>query len=224
MKEKTLPVITKGYQEYTLYKEQIGKIKTFADVPKLDHNPFTVLLGAVIKNRWKVIAAMNNIGAVEYTDPATGEVMAASQNKIIAKKATVDPQKFLKIYAKELKDVFSLSHQAYKVFGYFLNAMQLNKDSDIVYFNIDECMQFCEVNTHPMIYKGLLELIKKFFICRTNRPWAFYINPKYAFNGNRLIIYNEYIKEDYFTAEQAEKGFIQLSSEQINNTENDEDF
>lgn len=189
--------------EYSLLLQHAN---TFADVPKMEVNPFMTMLDIVIKQKWQVKAAINNVGNVEYTDPETGEVMTASKNKIISRQEYVDNEKFLKIYSSQLKEVFNLSHQAYKVFGYFLNIMQANKDSDLVIFNIDECMDFCEVNTHPMVYKGLLELTKKMFICRTNKAWAFYVNPAYAFNGNRLIVYREYVRKDPDTkAEQNNK-------------------
>jgi hypothetical protein len=182
-----------AFAEYSL---MLAHANTFANVPKMDVNPFMAMLDVVIKQKWQVKAAINNVGNVEYTDPSTGEVMMASQNKIITRQELVDNEKFLKIYSGQLKEVFNLSHQAYKVFGYFLNVMQDTKDSDQVIFDIDECMEFCEVNTHPMVYKGLLELTKKMFICRTNKPWAFYVNPAYAFNGNRLIVYREYVRKD----------------------------
>ena len=36
----------------------------------------------------------------------------------------------------------------------------------------------------------------KGFICKTGKPWVFYVNPAYAFNGNRITLVTEYFLKD----------------------------
>jgi hypothetical protein len=184
-----------------VYSNSIQDVDNFGDLPGIDHNPFTCLLTSIVKIENKVLGAMNGIGAVEYTDPSTGEVMTADQNKIFSTKIPVDSDKFTKIYHKQLKEMFSLTYPALKVYGYFIKEIQDNKNADFVYFSIKDCMEFCGYSSHVMVYRGLTELVKKLFICKTNKPPQFWVNPLYAFNGDRIIIYKEYIKQDYFESE-----------------------
>ena len=67
----------------------------------------------------------------------------------------------------------------------------------MIYMSLDDAIAFCEYeeSSRPLIYKGLTELILKGFICKTNRPWTFYINPKYAHNGDRVLMFQEYVKK-----------------------------
>lgn len=180
------------------YANKVQDIESFIDFPKMDHNPFTCLLGDILNLGWNTKGVMNNIGNVEITNKTTGEIYAASENKVFRSKELVDTGKFMKIYTNQLKEMFSLSYSALKVYGYFIKEMQNTKDSTEIYFDIKECMEFCNYNGHAMIYRGLSELIKKLFICRTVRHPIYYVNPLYAFNGNRLLIFKEYERNDYF--------------------------
>lgn len=199
---KELPLnldkLEKAKDELNEYFERIQGIDTYSDFPNMDHNPFACLLTGVIKMDFKTVGAINGLSMVEYTDKKTGEVMEAQENRIFRSKVPVDNEVFAKIYASQLKEMFSLSYSALKVFGYFIKEVQKLKEVTDVYFRLQECMEFCDYNARSMVYLGLTELILKGFIAKTNRPSTFYVNPLYVFNGKRIAILKEYERVDYF--------------------------
>lgn len=186
------------------YFEKIKGIDNYAELPGFKDNPFLCLLGSVMKIGWKTKGAENNIASVNYIDSDTGEVVRASVNKVFRRKEYVDPSTFSKIFSAQLKEMFSLSHTALKVYGYIIHEMESTNGKDTVSFRINDCLTFCEWKSRSIMYIGLTELIVKGFICKTDMPWQFFINPIYVFNGNRLIIFNEYIRDDYFQSRQIE--------------------
>ena len=195
-------VLAVAQSEYMRYVESIESAEKFNEFPKLDVNPFMHLLGNVLQKEYKTLGSINGVGNVEMVDKKTGEIVQARENKVFTRKEFVDSDKFLKIYNSQLKEMFNLSYPALKVYGYFISEMQNTKDDTMIYFHLQDCMDFCDYNVHGMVYAGLTELIKKLFICKAIRHPMYYINPLYAFNGSRIILYSEYINNDYYQARQ----------------------
>lgn len=195
-------VLDAAQNEYMRYVESIESAEKFNDFPKLEVNPFMHLLGNVLQKEYKTLGSINGVGNVEMVDKKTGEIVQARENKVFTRKEFVDSDKFLKIYNSQLKEMFNLSYPALKVYGYFISEMQHTKDDTMIYFHLQDCMDFCDYNVHGMVYTGLTELIKKLFICKAVRHPMYYINPLYAFNGSRIILYSEYINNDYYEARQ----------------------
>jgi hypothetical protein len=190
---------TKAMEDLNSYTESIQNIDSFSELPGMDHNPFTCLLGEVMRIDYKTEGAINGIEKFEITDRESGEIISDVQSNIIfRRKEIVDKERFSKIYGAQLKEMFNLSHPSLKVYGYFLSEIGGNKDTDYIYFSMKDCLEFCGYSSHVMVYKGLTELIKKLFISKTNKPPQFWVNPRYAFNGNRIAIFKEYVKDDYF--------------------------
>ncbi len=95
--------------------------------------------------------------------------------------------------------MFNLSKTAIKVFGYIMDelAEPRNINQHCIYLNVQDAMEWCEWRARNMVYTGLTELIAAGFIARASKPPNHYwIDPKTAFNGNRVIVLQEYIKDE----------------------------
>lgn len=198
--------------QHQTYINSIKDIKKFSEAPSMEGNPFGHDLSNIIKVERKIKHAQNNIGSANLVSPETGEIISSvEENRVFTKREHVDHNRFVKIYMDRMRTVFNLSHSAIKVFSYFLYIMQkpINKDKDIIYFNLGDCMEYCRYEAHAMVYRGLTELIINCFIAKADKPPNHYwIDPKTAFNGNRVIILEEYIKQDkdYFAGSKKELG------------------
>lgn len=194
-------------RQFTEYSKQVKDIEKYSDAPKCDSNPFLPMLEEVIEMKSRKVGSTKGMANLTVLNDDTGEVEAGFSNKAFYGKTYVDDDKFIKIYQHHLKEMFALGGGAIKVFGYFLHEMQgvdgMNKD--MVYFNVQDCMDFCTYRTHGQVYKGLTELIKNLFISIAPRTNFFYINPKYAFNGNRILVFQEFIREDGLTRANEQK-------------------
>lgn len=180
------------------YLKAVKDIKKYSEAPECKENPFVPMLSPMIELKRKVSGAENSIGKVTIINDDTGEVTSGDESRVFTEKKYVDNDKFIKVYQGQLKAMFALNGAAIKVFGYFIYEMQGSngKDKDMVYFNVQECMEFCQYTGHSQVYNGLTELLRKAFIAISPRQNFFYVNPLYAFNGNRIMIYEEYIRKD----------------------------
>jgi len=187
-----------GQEALDRYMKSIKDIKSFKDAPSMGFNPFITNLSNVIEMKNVVKGSVNKVGKASIIDRETGEITDADENRVFVRKEYVDNDKFVKIFQRNIKEMFSLTHPGIKVFGFFLDQMQkAEKDTDFVYFDLQACMEFCEYSTHRQVYLGLTELIKKGFVAKTERHPFFYINPDYSFNGKRIIVFEEYINKSY---------------------------
>ena len=182
------------------YFEQIEGKKNYSDFPEMSHNPFICLLNDDLQLRLVKKGYSGDVSSAisTYVNEDTGERTQIKESKggsVFSEFKYVDPNEFTKIYKKNLKEMFSLSSTALKLFGYFIGQLD-HKDRDgMVYMSLQDGIDFCEYgdNSKSLVYRGLIELILKGFICKTNRPWAFYVNPKYIHNGDRIAVFKEYI-------------------------------
>lgn len=176
------------------YSEKLLKADSYEKIPSMDKNPFTFMLNDSVTMKYKNNGSLTSVEKFEVTDKDTGEVISGIDSNIVfRRKQYVDNKQFVKLYNDQMKSIFNLSLSAIKVFGYIMFEMQNMVNSDAVWFSLKGCMDFCEYTSHQMVYRGLSELLKKLIICKSDRPGQFWINPKYVFNGNRIIVFNEFI-------------------------------
>jgi len=181
------------------YLDEVKNIEKFSEAPVVNSNPFTASLKASMTVQHKVLHAVNGFGSVEMIDKESGEVISdLSENRVFTKRQYVDSDKFTKIYLDRFKQLFDLSSSTVKVFGYILNEMQKveNVNSDIIYFDMEDCKDYLGFSQSNMIYRGLTELLQHGFIAKAKKPSHFYIDSKTAFNGNRIVIMEEYERKE----------------------------
>lgn len=170
-----------------------GKTK-YSQLPEMTHNPFLCNIIEDIKPVFVRYSKSDEI--IQAVGVDNQEMITLKQEKVFKRSHYVDRAKYTKVYTRYLSDMFSLSSTGLKLFGYFISEMEFNDDSDMVYMNVEDGMKFCGYSSKAMIYRGLFELILKGFICKTNKLFMFYVNPKYAFKGDRCTVIDEYILKD----------------------------
>jgi hypothetical protein len=167
--------------------------KNYSEFPEMTHNPFGIQLVSDMPFKWIKVGKSSDsaISMSSYTNEQTGVSLNMKEinGRFFYKEEIVDKGKFIKVYKNYLKDMFSLSSTALKLFGYFVGKLGYKDNTDIVYMNLQDGIDFCQYgdNSRSLIYRGLVELISKGFICKTDRQWLFYVNPKYAFNGGNRV-------------------------------------
>jgi hypothetical protein len=209
------------------YLEEIQDKNTFSSFPEIDFNPFLCNMNDMLKKGYKSDPNVYGVARADVADPNTGEMIPLSAPIKFGRVQIIEPSKFVKVYGDTLKDMFSLSGPAYKVYGYFISEMIGKPKVTEIYFRLQGCMEFTKYSGRSNIYLGLCELIKAGFIAKTNRPPSFYINPLYAFNGSMVETYNRYILEGSkdereFIAAQSEPGNMLLENYELTNTDNNE--
>lgn len=184
----------KEKEDLQRYFDSMEGKKRYSELPEMAHNPFVC---DIIDDIAPMSLRYNNtkeiVQAVGVDDK---QMITFEHQNVFVRRHWVDRAQYAKIYMSAMKDMFSLSSTALKLFGYFISAMDLNKNSDMVYMNLEDGMQFCDYSSKGMIYRGLFELILRGFICKTNKLFMFYVNPKYAYRGDRCSTVDEYILKD----------------------------
>lgn len=199
---RALEVISNGHKELASYMEKLEGKKNYSELPEMNSNPFICLLNDEFEFKSVKVGRSGTVTSVlsDYVNTDTGEVSkvsAVSGGKVFYDKRYVDSNTFTKLYKKNMKEMFSLSSTALKLFGYFIEQIDFKDKDGMIYMDLQEGMDFCEYgeNSRSLIYRGLVELVQKGFICKTNRPWTFFVNPKYVHNGDRIAIFKEYISK-----------------------------
>lgn len=200
MEERTEALSIQAQKEIETYLENIKDIETFSDTLAISVSPFIGQVETSFKSVDKMVGYKADEGLTMIGDN-TGDVSTGHSGRAFYKTKVVDDAKFIKLFQSNLKALFALSGGAVKVFGYFMYQMQGSggKDTDMIYFDKQECMEFCDYKVHNQVYNGLVELIKKEFIALSTRRHHFYVNPLYAFNGNRVVIVQEFKRKDGLT-------------------------
>ena len=123
----------------------------------------------------------------EVVDPETGEVFTSwiTQTTITYK----DSERFIKLYHKKLNETFDLSTTGSRVLGYLMSITP--KDDDEVEIDIKKCMENLKFASRTSVYIAICELLHRKFIARA-RGNLFYINVDMFFNGDRLVVINDY--------------------------------
>lgn len=136
-----------------------------------------------IKRKNTVIGSKDHI----LINDKTGEVGGTVAIKRVEE---VDNETFIKIYIGQIRDLFSLKQNAMKVLSYIITITPINKDKII--FDIDECKAFTGYSSTTTITDGLSILVENGIVARSEKSIVYYINPNIFFNGDRLILVNEY--------------------------------
>lgn len=103
----------------------------------------------------------------------------------------VESTQFIKLYVRGVKAFKELTGAGTKVFELLYFAMQKAIDKDRVFLTYTAEKETSDISKATFT-RGMRELIDKGFIAPTPLVGWFWINPNYAFNGDRLILVNEY--------------------------------
>ena len=116
---------------------------------------------------------------------------------IFGVKKVVEINAFVKLYADGVGAITGLNSAGKKVFAvlYMQLRSKEGQDKDEIILNYDlisqELKDYLKLS-RATFYRGIQELIKRRFIAYTMAANVYYINPMYLFNGNRLLIMQQY--------------------------------
>lgn len=160
---------------------------------KFEQNPFVynecgqVVLEHKSKYQKKVIMKDNDVVFME-----TGEIVGTG-DRVVLRNQLVDEDKFAKIYVNQMSFMYDLSKSGIKVLHYIVS--ELVPNNDLVYIYLPRLLKFCGYKSNKQGYVGLKELIKAQIIAPSFMPGQWFINPSVIFNGNRLLLIQQYEKK-----------------------------
>lgn len=190
-------------------KMSIKKEKGIREFPVHTTNPYLPNLIVPSKKRTISIASDKSLGLLDF------ETGVITDTAFIGIRKRVDSEEFVKIFKGQIQALFELSTAAMRVFGYFMDATRFGKDS--IYFSIKECMQYTKYKSQNSINIGISELLAKEFVAKSDKQNIFFINPSKFFNGDRMVMFNDYIKK----GTSADKRYLE-QMQQIETTAKDE--
>jgi hypothetical protein len=164
------------------------KPKGVREFPKFKESPFFNGVMRNVKTGNKIVA----IGREQYSlfSNHTGEKVENS-TAFVGVRQVVDKGQFTKLYIGSIKELFKLSPRAQAVYGYLMEAQQMNDHQ--VYFSPERCAEETGYKTPKSLYEGIAELLEKDFIARASDTNFFFLNPQIAFNGNRLVQFKDWV-------------------------------
>ncbi|EFK6855054.1 replication/maintenance protein RepL [Escherichia coli] len=154
-------------------------------------NPF--LEGMIVPVKGKQVR-LSRLGRDEniLVNQNTGEI----QGTHVTTYKQVDGEQFVKLFTANIALTFELSSQGIKAFNVLMWAMQNQSISkDEVYLDTHTREDFLAVYNNkdkpiklsqPTFARGLAELTKAQIIAKTLRQGVYWINPNFAFNGDRI--------------------------------------
>lgn len=166
-------------------------IKKLAEATVYSRNPFVEeMIGEIkIKNKTQTIKSTNkDVDILLMT--SDGEVAGHSA---FQRRIQVDEDKFAKIFISQIGALWDLKKPSLKVLSYILSTVKPHEDR--VFFDVRDCLEYCEWTAPQSLYNGLLGLINAKIIARTNRSNFYYINPAIVFNGSRVTFITQYVKK-----------------------------
>lgn len=154
---------------------------------RFKENPFTKDLLIPLKNKQvqiSMLGADNNI----VINQETGECLGGTS--VITYKR-VDQTQFIKLFTQNIKLAFELTQAGQKALYVLFWAIQQGINKDKVTLDQLTLRDFLEVYPEltmsiSTFWRGLSELVKSQIIAMTERKGDYFINPNFAFNGDRV--------------------------------------
>lgn len=177
--------------------------KNLSEYPKHFQNPFVKNL--VIKKRDKTVSFSRGL---TLKDSDTDKEY---ETQMIHIRRKVDNEQFIKLFNVQLKAILGLSDCSLKVFMFMISYLQVNNGE--VFFDYEQCLEITAYRSHDTVYRALAELIANGMIARTKYHNKYFINPEFVFNGDRLVIVNDYLKMNPEDEKNAKKAIEQYRDE-----------
>jgi hypothetical protein len=133
------------------------------------------------------------LGDAYMVAPGTGEVISSGAFAFVQDKE-VDNEEFVKIYLAGIRKYGELKKAGATLFEYIYEAMSGvdAKDKDTVEINLFFVQRWRPAVTRPTYFRGMKELLDKGFIFRSPSADVYFVNVRFMFNGNRLVLVQSY--------------------------------
>jgi hypothetical protein len=123
--------------------------------------------------------------------PGTGEVVAQGAFAFVEEKA-VDSEKFVKVYLEGIKQYGQLSKAGALLFEFVYREVSGRKDQDKVTLNYQLAMMWKPDLGRSTFFRGMKELLEKEFLFRSVAADIYFVNVRFMFNGNRMVLVQSY--------------------------------
>lgn len=104
----------------------------------------------------------------------------------------VDKQNYFKLYNGAIQEFFGLSMASMKLFDYIMNNIQYHKDK--ICLVVSDVMEGCSLSKST-VYRCIVNLIEAKIIAKADNISCYYINPNFAFKGDRITIVKQFVRK-----------------------------
>ena len=167
--------------------------------PVYDHNPSIVgpLPTRITPKR------TNTMGQAYMVAPGTGEVVAKGSFGFVEVQE-VDSEKFVKVYLDGIKQYGQLAKAGATMFEIVYRQISglEGRDRDKVTLNHYLAQKWKPDLPRSTYYRGMNELLEKEFLYRSPAADVYFVNVRFMFNGDRLVVVKAYRRKG--SATQAE--------------------
>lgn len=136
---------------------------------------------------------LNKMGNAYMVAPGTGEVVSSGAFGFVSEKE-VDTEEFVKIYLAGIRKYGELSKAGATLFEFVYQAMSglQAKDKDTVEINYILAQRWKPDFARATYFRGMNELLAKEFIFRSMAADVYFVNVRFMFNGDRLVLVQSY--------------------------------
>lgn len=125
--------------------------------------------------------------------PGTGEVIAQGAFGFVQEKI-VDSEEFVKIYLAGIRRYGELSKAGALLFEFVYREIsgRAGKDRDTVLLNYVLAVEWNSSLSRRTYERGMSELLEKGFLFRSMAADMYFVNVRFMFNGNRMVLVESY--------------------------------
>ncbi len=136
-------------------------------------------------------------------DGDTGEVEEGIETFKVT--TEIDRRKFVKVYPKEICNIFGAGKSGVRVFAYILTLIKFNNLE--IRLDIPDVMEYCQYKYRTQAYRGIQELKKCGLIAQSVKNNIWYVNPDVVFNGDKVSFSRQFnlTDEDEVKAKSSKK-------------------
>jgi hypothetical protein len=144
-----------------------------------------------------------------YMISRDGEVLAEGAIAFV-EEHEVDTEQFMKIYLAGIRQYGNLTKAGAKLFEYVYEQMSGHKakDTDTVTISLNLVKDWYPKIAKPTYYRGLSELLDQGFLFRYfGSEDMYFVNVRYMFNGDRMVLAKSYRRKSAKNIDQPELPF-----------------
>lgn len=125
--------------------------------------------------------------------PDTGELLGSGTFGFMEEKE-IDSERFVKVYLDGIKQYAGLGKAGASLFEFLYRQIsgRDSKDKDTVTLNYFIAQEFKPDLTRRTYERGLAELLDKEFLFRTIAQDTYFVNVRFMFNGDRMVLMKSY--------------------------------
>lgn len=137
------------------------------------------------------------LGDAYMVAPGTGEVVSKGAFAFVEERE-VDSEQFVKVYLEGIRQYGQLSKAGALLFELVYREISGHngKDRDIVTLNYPLAMIWKPELARATFFRGMKELLEKGFLFRSMGADNYFVNVKFMFNGDRMVLIKDYKRKD----------------------------